>query len=282
MPQTICTWGNIVKEVKQIYPEIEIHSDKFKQLTASLAEKYGLVTEQSLFLASSLGIKFFPRPLGIPETWVSTLCKSFMSQKYTNPENPLEYAIVTQPDALGKLLSVIQRTPSGWADARWFFEIIPELNTIINNPKAPRPFSEAFNNIINSNKLNPWQVHALNLFFEKYVPGIEGICPTCYQIQLPRSGAGERWLNRSNGHEYEVRLSAAKTYGYPEQRREYVSQTIVNPTGEALFAMWDPLKCKVEYTDNMRQGFTHIPWEIYDYNKFSISMPLCKCKYQVK
>lgn len=279
---SIHTCEAILSQVKKNHPDVSVSTYKFKHLAAAFAEKCSLPQTESLYLASSLGLKLYPRPQGIPETWITTLCKSFLSQKYINPVNPLEYTIVMPPDSFGRLPYVLQHTPGGWADARWFLEIIPELQKIINDNAAHRPFSVAFNHAFNANKSTPGQIRALNLFFEKYVPGVEGICATCYQVSLPKSGAGERWHQIYNGNEYEVRLSAAKTYGHVEQKTEYISQTIIDQNKQSVFAMWDPQRCNVQYTNNMKQGPTHIPWDIYDYNKFNIRMPGCQCKNQLK
>ncbi len=96
---------------------------------------------------------------------------------------------------------------------------------------------------------------------------------------LPISGAGKRFLQRKNGREFEVRLSAAKPHAYySEQRRTYVTQTITNQNDDSIFVMWDPQKCEIKYTNILEQGETHIPWEIYDYDKFNIGIPKCQCQ----
>lgn len=161
------------------------------------------------------------------------------------------------------------------------------MNSIIKDPTLGEPFSRQFNEKINQKMASqhndkgwtPGQIQAFNLFFEKYVPGLEGICFSCFKVMLPRSGSGERWLHQdSSGAEYEVRLSAAKSLGFPSQQSEYVSQTITDINKARKFAMWDTKKCEVVYSNSMKQGPTHIPWPIYDYNKFILDMPICKCK----
>lgn len=124
--------------------------------------------------------------------------------------------------------------------------------------------------------MTPGQIQTINLFFEKYVPGIEGICTSCYKVSLPMAGSGEQWKFRSD-ERYEIRLSAAKPQGFPGQRREYVTQTSLNKSDNLKFAMWNSSTCAPEYTDLLKQEATHIPWEIYDFNQFSIDMPRCQC-----
>jgi hypothetical protein len=91
----------------------------------------------------------------------------------------------------------MHHTENGFVNANWFYEIVPELEKF-----SYRPFSEEFNNHFNqlyekkypNRGMNPTQVRAVNLFFKKFVPGVEGVCTKCYKIMLPRSGAGEKYL----------------------------------------------------------------------------------------
>jgi hypothetical protein len=270
---------------------VDERSFKFKHLVASEIENNLLSSNHVKYLANQLNIKLYPRPLGLPEEWPVTLCKSFLSQKYINPLDTSEWLVVLRPDAYGKLPYIIHRTSIGFADARWFYEVVPQLASIVKDPSFGRPFSMSFNENINKmfaserngKGMTTGQIQAINLFFQKYVPGVESICTTCFKVMLPRSGAGERWLHEAqNGEKYEVRLSAAKPMGQTGQRREYISQTIIDKNQAFTYALWDPKKCNVEYSDDMKQEGTHIPWTIYDYSKFNIGMPICRCKQKSK
>lgn len=191
------------------------------------------------------------------------------------------------PDAFGQNPYIIYCTAGGFADVRWFYEVIPELANIVKDPTIGKPFSMRFNESVNQlfasknngRGMSAGQIHAFNLFFQKYVPQLEGVCGSCFRVMLPRSGAGERWRHEAQGGEkFEIRLSAAKPMGLPGQTVEYVSQTITDQNQKNRYALWDVKVNGMQYTDNMKQEATHIPWTIYDYQKFSLDMPICLCK----
>lgn len=293
MPQTAHTWRSIINDVKRAYSSVNPQSFKFKQLVIAQSENLTLFPQDIVDLGLHLGMKLFPRPKGIGQDWKYSLCKSYLSQRYTNPKNPCEYTVVVPPGNKGSLPYVIHRSGQGYADARWFLEVIPELATIISDPAVGRPFSMNFNSELNKffetrnhgKGMTPGQIQALNLFFEKYVPGIEGICTSCFKVSLPISGAGERWTLRSDDR-YEVRLSAAKPNGKSRQQSEYVSHAEVDQNQELLYALWDPAQCQVRYGHKIVGGQkneqniidSHIPWKVYDFDKLSIGMPRCQCK----
>lgn len=185
------------------------------------------------------------------------------------------------PKNYGHLPYLIHRTSVGYADITWFKEVIPELEKIIKDPTIGYSFSRKFNAAVNQlfdKGMKPGQVQALNLFFGKYVPGIEGVCTTCYKVTLPMSGAGEKWTNRKD-ERYEVRLSAAKPQSsHPGQQIEYVSHTELDGRNEEIFATWNKKKGVAGFDKKMDQEDTHIPWDVYDFNKFSVGMPLCRCR----
>ncbi len=291
MIQKVYSWQDVIAKVKEEHPGVNQSSFKFKHLLATEAEIHNLSWNLTNQLAHYVGIKLYPRPNGLPETWPITLCKSYLAQKYINPLDPSEWLVVMHPDALGCLPYLIHRTPLGFADARWFYEIVPELANIVKDPTIGHPFSMTFNEAVNQKfasqrngrGMTPGQIQTINLFFQQYVPGLEGVCSTCFKVMLPMSGAGERWIhNGQNEKTYEVRLSAAKPMGKNAQRTEYVSQTIIdqNQNPARKYALWDTKNCRVGYTNNMKQEATHIPWEIYDYNKFNVDMPICLCKQE--
>jgi hypothetical protein len=66
------------------------------------------------------------------------------------------------------------------------------------------------------------------------------------------------------------------------QRTEYVTQTITHNDKTKIYGRWDPNNSKFGYTKELAQEFTHIPWSIYDFNKFNIDMPICRCKGEFK
>ncbi|MBA2367695.1 MAG: hypothetical protein H0V82_01565 [Candidatus Protochlamydia sp.] len=288
MVLTISHWRDIVVKIKREHPSVETTSYKYKRLVLHEGEKHHLSLNCIHDLAHYLNIKLFSRPIGIPESWSMSLCKSYVAQKYVNPTDLEEWVVIVKPDSWGGHPYIIHRTSQGFADTRWFEEVIPYLQNIIKDPTLGIPFMIRFNEGVNKifasqndgKGMTPGQIQALNLFFDKYVPCLE-MCTTCFQVSLPETGAGERWLrNEPDGKIYEVRLSAAKPKSKKKgQQVEYVSQAIYDiPNKNDVYAFWDPIIKKFDYTSNMVQEYTHIPWETYDYKKFDLRMPLCKCK----
>ncbi len=268
---------------------IRSRSHKFKVIAAKIAEENDLGSGQVTELALGLGIKWYQRPKNVPDTWKLILCKSHLSQRYINPTDSAEHVTVKPPDSPGDLPYIIHRTVAGFADPRWFCDVIPNLDnllkTVLSDPKIRHPLNEDFNLLINQyfaserngQGMTTGQVQALNLFFEKHVPGLEGICTTCFRVSLPLRGAGERWTHRSN-EKYEVRLSAAKPLArFSCQQTEYVTHRELNQKGEQIFATWDSKNEVVGTDSDNTLPTTHIPWTAYDFNKFQIGMPICTC-----
>lgn len=290
MVQTIRCWNEVLAQVKSDYPHISPRIHKYKLIIAKLAEEADLSSNQTTQLALHIGLKWYPRPKNVPESWKLLICKDHLSQKYLNPLDLREYVSIKLPKALGGLPYILHRTSQGYADAQWFYEMVPELEMLLKDPTISHPFSELFNLTVNrlfENRRNGLgmtvgQLQAINLFFEKHVPGLDGICTTCFKISLPKSGAGERFVHRQNDF-YEVRLSAAKPNArFPNQRIEYVTHRevdlaseISNPT--AIYSTWNKKKKSMGFDKNVQQEDSHIPWNIYDFKKFEIGMPICKC-----
>jgi len=172
---------------------------------------------------------------------------------------------------------VIHREDGGYADASWFYEVVPELEALVADPGIGHLFGKRFNRTMN--EIGSGKLKLSTIFFEKYVPGIDGISMTCFKVSLPRKGAGERWVSRNNPA-YEVRLSVAKPQGQDGQRVEYVSHTELDEEGQPIFATWNPNSSAKGFDQLMTQEYTHIPWEQYDFQKFSLNMPLCQCRNQ--
>ncbi len=272
-------WIEILRRVKRENPGLDPLSHKFKIVIAEACELVDLPTRQVKEMMLNFGHYFCRTPPGIPDHWNLVWCKSFLSPKYCNPDDPYEYVTVVPEVRRGHLPYVIHHSSQGFADRRWFLEIIPQLETILKDPTIGKPFSFKFNEAINAlfgDKMTPGQVAALNIFFGKFVPGVEGICTKCYYVTLPRSGSGESWRNRENP-DFEVRLSAAKPNGREGQRYKYVSHTEVDQSGNESYATWNPITLQAGFDPDMVQRNTHIPWEVYDFEKFSFRMPRCRC-----
>lgn len=286
MVQTITSWKTILSRVMRDYPDLSPRSYKFKTLAALIAEEHDVSSSQATELALNLGLKWYPRPKNLPESWKLILCKLYLSQRYLNPNDPMEFVVVKPPNAFGGLPHLLHRTSQGFVDASWFYEVVPQLERFMKDPAIGRVFSEKFNENVNKRLekerqgqgMTMGQIQTINLFFNKFVPGLECICPTCFKVSLPRSGAGERWTHRSN-EDYEIRLSARKPEGQEGQQVEYVSHREFDQNKKKLiYATWNKNQKMQGFSDEMAQKDTHIPWEIYDFNKFTFGMPLCNCK----
>jgi hypothetical protein len=278
-------FADIVQAIKKEHPGLSPNSCKFIRLVAIEAEKYDFSEQQVTEFALRMGLKMFTRPKNVPASWKMTLCESYyIAQRYTNPDNRFEYIMVI-PNYIGSLPSVVHRTPQGYVDPDWFYKIVPELEKIVNDPTLGRPFSERFNMTVNQlfegkrngKGMTPEQVKIINLFFGKNVPDLDGICSNCFKVMLPNSGAGERWVHRSN-EKCGVRVMAGNPDSKHEsQRGPYVSHTEPDRHGQSLYAFWHESQ-KVAMTGNRKFPDVHIPCNLYDYKTFSIKMPPCTCR----
>lgn len=273
----------IITQVRRDYPSLSPLSEQFMRLIAKRAELHELSSSQVTELAVQIGLKWYPRPKNVPESWKLVICKDYLAQRYNNPDDPYEYIVVVRSDMRGGRPYIVHRTPEGYADVKWFYEVFPQLDKLLKDPAMGRPFSMSFNQIVNGwfrdagKEMRPGHVQALNLFFEKYVPGIKGICSTCFMVSLPRSGAGIRYTHREN-EVNEIRLSAAKPAArFLSQRVEYVTHTELTQDGNVIYITWDNLQGVAGSSPTIKQSDTHIPWEVYDFNQCSIGMPTCKC-----
>ncbi len=284
MLEAAVSWQTIVSEVEALRPDLHHRSREYKHLILAAAEKRPLSPHQVNQLAHHLNLKLYPKPSNLPEDWKYFLCKSYLAQRYRHPSDSREYVVVMPPSSIGYRPYVIHRTRIGYADPRWFYEVVPQLEKIIKDPTVGDLFSRKFNRTLNSlcenapGGMTMGQVQAINLFFEQYVPGVTGLCPVCFKVSLPRGGAGKRWRYRHN-EDYEVRISAAKPDAdHACQQRVYVSHTEVSDENKRVHARWDEKTGTISFDPEMRQETTHIPWEAYDFDKFSFKMPGCQCK----
>lgn len=195
---------DVIRKLKQERPDLNHYSHLFKVSAARISEELNLPASQLINLALHLGVRWFPKPVNIPDTWKIVLCKKFLSQRYNNPTNPEEYVVIKSPNSYGGLPYIIHKTSEGYAENRWFTEVIPNLNELLAQAfsDCKYPYTEDFNTTVNQffenaqngKGMTVGQVAAFNLFFDKYVPGLEGICTNCFRVSLPNSGAGERWV----------------------------------------------------------------------------------------
>lgn len=269
-----------MKQLEQEHADVSPYSHKFKILMALESEKHDLPEAQIKEMILSFERVLSRKPKNIPDNWKLKWCKFYLAPRYENPNDSMEYIVTIPHDDRGFLPYIIHHTRGGFADARWFYEIVPQLEQILRDKSLGRPFSFKFNEAINQmfgDQMTRGQVQAINVFFGKFVPGIEGVCSTCYKVSLPDSGSGEKWTYRRK-NKYEIRLSAAKPNGKAGQKVEYVSHTELDSEGNLIFATWDKEKSEKGFDYFMRQKNTHIPWEVYDFDKFSLRMPLCTCR----
>lgn len=252
----------ILDKTRKEYPNIDPRSRKFQIKAIDIAERENTSSKTLRDLAIHFGIHLFEKPKNIPDGWKSTICKSYLAEKYYPESNVNEYVIV-KSERRGFNPYLIYRKNGVFVDALWFYEVIPQLEKLLEyiSSKGWKPFSANFNEYINDffdslpqKGLKIGQVDALNKFFEKYVPEIEGICTTCYKLSLPNIGAGQKWVLKED-EDYEIRLSAAKKSGLPGQKVEYVSfrapaqenmkvydkneKFVAIDRGEVVFATWD-------------------------------------------
>lgn len=279
--------------------------EKYRHLVLKHAEKYSLDDVQVKQLARHLDIVVFSPPR-FARAWRPSICKIYMSMKYTNRSNPSEFVVMIASKSLFGVKTVIHRTPNGYVSTAWFTTFVPELdivaanyeNAVKNIPQnlttkqreilIQREFAQHVNDKINPkfpNGMAVEQLRATNAFFLKYLPDVEGICPTCFSLSLPRSGAGSRWFSVIN-QECEVRLSEPKPSGYTKQQVLYLTHNYEG-SSKALHVKWNGITADSPVFDlQLKQPDTHLPWETYDYETLVNRLPtvngykytVCQCK----
>lgn len=298
----------IAKTQKQItLLKIKPGREKYKELVLQEAENYKLNENQVKELARHLGITVLSPPKNA-KGWTLSICKIYMSLKYTNPNEPKEFIVMVSSRSLFGVQGIIHHTPNGYLDISWFKNFVMDLDLYSqayeNGLKSISPnltnderiaaerklFTYNVNTPINrafSNGLTVEQLRAAHAFFLKYIPQVEGICKNCFCLSLPQSGAGARWISQPL-NSCEIRLSAPKPDGYPCQQVLYLTQNY-KVNRQILHLSWSGI-----YTDSpaldkiLKQANTHIPWNIYDYeslvnrlptiNSIQTTLQTCLCK----
>lgn len=283
----------IIDLIQKNYPKVSTKSEKYKHMIVREAQKYSLNEREIGKLARHIGIQVFEKPKGVPLSWeVKLHYTTGFGLKYIDPQKKDRYLLVVACHNTQKPI-VIRRTGGGFVDARWFYELVPELANFKNNSdNYIHTFSAKFNEILNeklknqNNKqgMTSEQLKMILAYWEKYIPNLEKICQICFNRRmLPRSGAGMRHLNHSNPA-VEIRVSEPKPNPKPGQDVDYVTHTLENGNSELVYAMWDKMQFEHNkeinflFTHNLRQELTHIPWEIYDFNFFDKESSGCQCK----
>lgn len=172
-------------------------------------------------LAEHLGIQWFRRDNSIPLSYKPSIAFEYWGIKYTHPKDPKDFTVFCSKDCVFGIKCVLKHTKHGYQDPTYFTDLIPSL-VEINNLYTLR-----LENAYAGNSLAPHkreQIKCINMFFGKYLPEIEGICPKCFKLLLPNAGFGARYV--SHCKKAEIRLSTPKYYSYDSQRVLYVTHRI--------------------------------------------------------
>ena len=281
--------------------------EKYRELVLIEAEKYQLNENHIKELARHLKIDL-PSPPANAKNWILSICKIYMSAKYTNPVDPREYILMVSSKSFFGVQGVIHYTQNGYLDTSWFKDFIMDLDKhAINYERALKSipvdtdknqrirldrefFSKNVNDPINqtySGGITIEQLRVAHAFFKKYLPVVEGICNNCFKLSFPLGGAGARWVS-SESNPCEIRLSEPKPDGWPSQQKLYVTHNYKDGD-KVLHVKWNGIYTdKPEFTSKLRQADTHIPWMVYEYEKLVNRLPIvneiqtkfavCQCK----
>ena len=232
----------------------------------------------------------------------------YLSPMYTNQNDPREFVICVSGSTNYGTSGIIHHLPSGYVDVSWFTEFIPALEQISEQfPAAIQAIPENLppkqleaekrkvtsrivNDTINQEYdegLTRKQLRIINAFFQRYLPGLEGICEKCFKLNLPTSGFGERWSSPETNN-CEIRLSEPKPQGRPHQQILYVSHKY-EIDEKVLHVKWDGIVSDdpPELVTNHKQPQTHIPWKFYEYQEVVPLLPqeqdieVCQCNTQL-
>lgn len=301
-------------------------SEQFRFLVIEESENYYLNIHQVKWLADKLNIPYEK----IPEqysAWIPGFSNYLTCIKYTNPSDPREY--ILQAQARNKLgsLELLHRDPSNPKvfSSVVFQKIIPyfteDLDALRNNlhqkVKQDHPaiqtydldkqgaiirgaFGEVVCKTVNKShpSIDPFTIRVIHAFFDIGIPEIDGMCPKCYRVSMPKSGFGIRYKSSLNdGLYYEVRLSSEKLCGYPQQSEIYITNTL-NMHGQIRYVKWTESNDNFNLTQMIDEEITHIPYRlksqqsVFDYLKSQTTMsyfrnilpkipnivvPLCQC-----
>lgn len=209
----------------------------YRHFIRTFAEQYQLRDRRELEdLASHIDIKWFPPDSSIPHSYVPSICFRYNGIKYTNPEDPKDFTVFVSCYRTFKGDYVMKHTRYGYQDISYFVHFVPLLADIseeyrkavasanLSDKILPKKKDAILRNLqeqfINSplNKAHKEGMcltkhEVIHRFFNQYVPGIDGICPKCFKLFLPKEGFGTRWEFRDTQHEtsfQEVRLSVPK------------------------------------------------------------------------
>jgi hypothetical protein len=195
-------------------------------------EEYQLSERELKKLAKHLQIEWIERDCSIPQTFIPSISLEHEGIKYTNPTDPKEFTIFCSSKSAFGARCVLKHTKNGYQDPSYFTHFVPSLAIVKSNyQEALKPITqkverlpaqkkdEIIRNIaqqhINSplnreyknNGMKLTELQIIHLFFNLYMPGIDGICPKCFKLSLPIEGFGARWLSQDNN---EIRLSIPK------------------------------------------------------------------------
>lgn len=283
--------------------------EKRRRMAVAEAERYFLTNIEVRELASALGICYVSPPL-IARTWIPSICIKYMSVKYTDPKDNRHYVILVTSRSMFGVSGIIYHTPNGYKDTSWFNTFIedldkmyldyhyavkqipPQFQGLERQERELTAFGLHVNNTINQVFLNKdmtkEQVLVVNAFFHKYVPDIEGICPRCFKLGLPKKGPGIRWVS-DKLNSCEIRLSAEKYFGKPGQQKTYVTH-MYRLNSRMLHVRWDGYSPQATLVKLDRKAsnddyfYSHLCWKSYDYEKITkmlqqqfSSIQVCKC-----
>lgn len=275
---------------------------KWRNMVLRQADKFLLFESEVKDLAKALNITF-KSPVGIPGSWIISICKKFMSVKYTNPKDKNEFIVALDSNSVFGIDGVLHHTPNGWKNPEWFNTFVTDLDLMFADyqndiTKIPSSLSlkkrenferfsfrknvnDPINQAFSTKGMKIEQIRAINAFFGKYIPDIDGICNNCFKLCLPESGPGIRWRSTSLS-ECEIRLSEPKKYGRIGQQKLYITHLYVLNT-KRLVVKWDGLRTSMPSLDsNVGQELTHLCWKTYDYEYITNSLsnfqvPICQC-----
>jgi hypothetical protein len=285
------TYRAPIRAVKEKFPHLKEHSEKFRFLVIEESQKYPLNLENVKQLASFLRIRhnFVPNQYF---RWTPSLSNLMSCIKYTNPANSKEYILDVPSKKNLYSTEILHHVPDQGFTAVDVFKrltplALPDLNDLKKNfyndftvkhpnvlgydterqGKAIRGvFSKSVSKPINTTPdLDPYAIRLIHAFFEIIVPEIDDICSKCFKVSMPESGFGIKYLNKiADNLYYEVRLSPEKLGGQNQQSQIYITNKL-NVHGKVRFVEWQQTNEPVyNFTEDITKSITHIPYRHND------------------
>lgn len=280
--------------------------------------EYRLDEKELKKLARELHIEWFDRDISIPQSFIPSISIEYKGIKYTNPDDHQDFTIFCSSESIFGVKCVLKHTQKGYQDPSFFTHFVPSLAIVKSNyEEALKPLkvekllpkkrddilrrlgqqhiNSPLNQEYKQNGMHLTELQIIHLFFNLYMPGIQGICQQCFKLSLPLNGFGARWHCKNKSQDGiridDIRLSVPKiNSSYDAHKVLYVTHSVESPQNtlhvafegvyyvqrtnwnnekiESQLSLSQPLRAqlfsKQTHLQPDREPAVHIPYDLYN------------------